>query len=107
MATKSALTTADTSLQWTAYSGQIARVESGHRRSRAGFRTSALSQEMEECAQTVTMPLGHGGDELAGVSLRIPFVRIGVGPLGVGFGIEIVEDALDPARMQVRICFTL
>src|ERR1017187_1288332 len=67
MGTKSALTTADTSLQWTAYSGQFARVGVRHRRSRARFRISDLSQEIEEGALAGTADAPVRGNALIAV----------------------------------------
>src|ERR1035437_6204627 len=64
METKSALTTADTSLQWTAYSGQFATVGVRHRLSRARFRTSDLSQEIEEGALAGTADAPVRGNAL-------------------------------------------
>ena len=44
--------------------------------------------------QAVPAPLGHGGEELARVALRVPAAGVGVGPAADRLGVQVVEDAL-------------
>ena len=53
-----------------------------------------------EGENTVAAPLGHRGEELARVPLRVPAAGVGVGPPADGRGVPIVERALHHPRVQ-------
>src|SRR5439155_19665186 len=62
-------------------------------------RVAALQVD-RECQQSVAAPLRHGGDELVGVPLAVPALRIRIRPLAARLGVEVVEDALHQTRVE-------
>ena len=66
---------------------------------RIPLRTAALKVQ-GETQQAVPPPLGHRGQELACVAVRIPTSAVRVRPAIARFGIEIVESALHEPRIH-------